>query len=265
MMGKTRPRIASMALVLRANGARGQVAQDNAHEAKPAHDGQHRKVFAVSRQHILPPVQRLQVINEFARQRQQPARSNRERNDRAVSSTIFLLEDFIFELWISEIFAFSRSKNGRRWPTGRMRAPSLQQFQIPTASSKSPTPALRTSPMQDARERTIIVKGCRPLFRLDTQLWRIAVYSQTTVRCQALFSYKRNFLLTQFSDLPLDATVEAAVLRIFTGPGKLPADAALLHKGEGNAVGVVLAACLEVTKLAEAPALEGSPGKTLPR
>ena len=29
--------------------------------------------------------------------------------------------------------------------------------------------------------------------RLVTQLWRIAVYSQTTVRCQALFSYKRNF------------------------------------------------------------------------
>ena len=84
-----------MALVLRANGARGHMAKDNAHEAKPAHDGQHRKVLAVSRQHILPPVQGLQVINELARQRQQPARSNREPNDRTRSSTIFLYCDFM--------------------------------------------------------------------------------------------------------------------------------------------------------------------------
>jgi hypothetical protein len=85
-----------MALVLRADGAGGQVAQDNAHESKPAHDGQYRKILAVARQHILPPVQRLQVINQVARQRQQSARSNREPNDRTVSSTIFLHWDFSF-------------------------------------------------------------------------------------------------------------------------------------------------------------------------
>jgi hypothetical protein len=71
------------------------MAEHNRHEAKPAHDGQYRKILAVSRQHILPPVQRLQVINELARERQQPARSNREPNDRTLSRVIFLVYDFI--------------------------------------------------------------------------------------------------------------------------------------------------------------------------
>jgi hypothetical protein len=66
------------------------MAQDNAHESKPADDGQHRKIFPVAGQHILPPVQRLQVINQFTRERQQPARSEREPNDRTVSIAIFL-------------------------------------------------------------------------------------------------------------------------------------------------------------------------------
>ena len=34
-----------MALIPGANGARGQVAEDNAHEAKPANDDQHRKIL----------------------------------------------------------------------------------------------------------------------------------------------------------------------------------------------------------------------------
>ena len=72
------------------------MAQDYAHKTKPAHDGQHREIFGVARQHILPPVQRLQVVNELARQRQQPARSDREPNDRTVSSTNFLLKEFSF-------------------------------------------------------------------------------------------------------------------------------------------------------------------------
>jgi len=66
------------------------MAQDNGHETKCANDGQYRKVFPVAGQHILPPVQRLQVIDQFARQGQQSARSNREPNDRTVSSIIFL-------------------------------------------------------------------------------------------------------------------------------------------------------------------------------
>jgi hypothetical protein len=73
------------------------MAQHNRYEAKPAHDGQYSKILAVARQHILPPVQRLQVVNEVARQWQQPTRSNREPNDRAVSSTIFLSKEFSFK------------------------------------------------------------------------------------------------------------------------------------------------------------------------
>jgi hypothetical protein len=72
------------------------MAEDNAHETKPAYDGQHSEVFAVIGQHILPPVQRPQVIDELARQGQQSTRANREPNDRTVSSTIFLLKEFSF-------------------------------------------------------------------------------------------------------------------------------------------------------------------------
>jgi len=72
------------------------MAQDNAHEAKPADDDQHREIFPVTGQNILPPVERLQVVNQFARQGQQRARSNREPNDRTVSSTIFLFKEFSF-------------------------------------------------------------------------------------------------------------------------------------------------------------------------
>jgi hypothetical protein len=66
------------------------MAQDNAHETKPADDGQYREIFPVAGQNILPPVQCLQVINQFARQRQSRTRSNREPNYRTVSSAIFL-------------------------------------------------------------------------------------------------------------------------------------------------------------------------------
>jgi hypothetical protein len=76
------------------------MAQNNRHEAKRSDDGQYREIFPVAGQNILPPVQRLQIIDEFTRERQQPARSNREPNDRTVSSTIFLFQDFICELLI---------------------------------------------------------------------------------------------------------------------------------------------------------------------
>ena len=66
------------------------MAQDNAHETKPADDGQHCNIFPVAGQNILPPVQCLQVINQFARERQRRARSNRDPIDRTVSSVIFL-------------------------------------------------------------------------------------------------------------------------------------------------------------------------------
>jgi hypothetical protein len=66
------------------------MAQHNCHETKRSDDDQHRKIFPVAGQNILPPVQRLQIIDEFTRERQQPARSNREPNDRTVSSAIFL-------------------------------------------------------------------------------------------------------------------------------------------------------------------------------
>ena len=66
------------------------MAQNNCHEAKGTDDGQHRKIFPVGGQNILPPVQRLQVINQLARQGQKPAGPNREPKDRTVSSAIFL-------------------------------------------------------------------------------------------------------------------------------------------------------------------------------
>ncbi len=55
------------------------MAQNNRHEAKGADDGQHRKIFLVAGQNILPPVQRLQVIDKLARQGQKPAGPNREK------------------------------------------------------------------------------------------------------------------------------------------------------------------------------------------
>ena len=72
------------------------MAEYYAHEAKPANDGQHSKVLSVSRENVLPPVQRLQVINQLTSERQSRAGSNREPIDRTLSSIIFLAKEFYF-------------------------------------------------------------------------------------------------------------------------------------------------------------------------
>ena len=78
------------------------MAQNDRHETKGPDDGQHRKIFPVAGQDILPPVERLQVINQVTGQRQQRTRSDGQNsrlypNDRTVSSTIFLSKEFSFK------------------------------------------------------------------------------------------------------------------------------------------------------------------------